>query len=254
MMLWRLHSASWRSEDRLWQPAAAGNSASAGGSRFVVACKGREHMETSGWVYSIWAGISLLAVTTVAVALFSGYRGIGTPILWRKIKLAASLSGLCSIAFLMITFDALARRTFVERPLDGRMYANTQLRFIVLSKLAATCSPSSQDRACLQLRELDSKLSRFIWVGEMARLDVTKYDPGLDSLVGEVNLIIDMAGLNTAAPIYIATSSQGRLGLFFTGAILLVLAVAGSVGEAAFQLNQENAKIGHSPASQSAPV
>jgi hypothetical protein len=68
-----------------------------------------------------------------------------------------------------------------------------------------------------------------------------QYDPSLGGFIGAYNSAIDQTNLyaHRKEDQYVTLSTTARIQSFFTAALFLVFAVAGSVGEAAFQLRQE---------------
>ena len=196
-------------------------------------------------VYGIWIFVAVLTFSAVGAALVMGLRGKGTLVQWRRVKLASSLAGLISVVFLMLTIEGLVRAGFVGEIAPERILALIQLRSLTLAEMAKTCSENdaTSGRACSELGTF-AQIPDEILIRDRKPLkaieDKTPYDPSLSRFLDRYNFWIREANLyaEREEDRYVTMSKATRLNLFLLAAMFLVLAVAGAIGEAAFQLRQ----------------
>lgn len=200
-------------------------------------------MSVSSFAYGVWALVGAIALSIATLATVLGYMKVGSLVTWRSIKLASNFSGLIGIGLLLMNFETQIRRGF-----SGEISMDAALTFIevktlVLEEMAAKCSDRVQpeaERLCTDLRHIHS-LQHYAYVRDSKPLPLLRedqYSTAAHPFLKRVNTAIEQINMFAKRPEdqWELISTKSRPKVLLCAAILLALAVAGSVGEAAFQL------------------
>jgi hypothetical protein len=207
------------------------------------------HVPLPWFIYGLWAIVGTVTFVSIGVALYLGLRGRGTALGWRVVKLASNFSGVIGILFLMLTLENVARQGFVGEIPSERILAFIQLRSLVLAEMAMTCpkGESTPSRACSQLKGF-AQSSDWIEVRDRMSLTVIRhkeqYDPSLSGFFDQYNFLVQQVNLyaERKEDRYPTMSQVTRINLFLLAGLFMALALAGSIGESAFQLRKEMAE------------
>jgi hypothetical protein len=193
-----------------------------------------------------------LTCLVIAVALYSGLSQKFNLVFWRTIKLCSVLAGVISLLLLALAFDKVYRDFTAQQQ---REYANRELfnlRVLAKERVESSCSDVRQLEDCKRFKDFESALDH-AYLGGDSKLDIV-------SMLGTVTVFVkrDESGrflsygedyeiwrkidsINDA--IAVAAGAERSLEKFrrwalLGGFIVLLFSLAGSVGEAAFQLAQ----------------
>jgi hypothetical protein len=197
------------------------------------------------FVYGGWLIVGAVLIVSVIAALIFGLRGKGTLVQWRLVKLFSAMAGAFGVFFLMLNFETLVRANFVGDPTPAQILTYVHTKFLVAKRLATDCGTkpinAAQERVCSDLSTIMDLIS-YIPVRdgkEIDKIDTPNRAPELSKFLSALNLSIDQT--NMYAPnkedLYKTLPRDSRVMLTLLAGFLLSLAVAGSVGEAAFQLH-----------------
>lgn len=209
-------------------------------------------------VYGGWFVVIGVMVVSNLLALYQGFFGRWSQLTWREIKFAATLGGAFSIFFLMLNFETLVRSDFVGKATPAHILTYTHAKFLVAKRYAAECgtkpADAIQQRICSDLSTVFDQID-YIPVRDrnpMSHIDVANRAPQLQKFFTDVNKAIDQVNLyaENAEDRYQTLSPESRLGWTLLAGLLLPLCLAGSVGEAAFQLREANRKAAEDAAKQ----
>jgi hypothetical protein len=193
------------------------------------------------FIYSAWAGIGLLAVVLVGWNLYRGYNGKGTLIEWRATKLRSTLISAVGIFLLLLNFETVMRHGFSGDPTPQAVLSFVHAKARVLEEMSIRCGKGLEDnRPCSDLRQINGILA-FPYVVEGKKFPILQKDqwaPELSAFMDDLKKVTDGANLFVRNPDdqWELLSRDARSKLLLLAAVLLVIALAGSVGEAAYQL------------------
>ncbi|MCK1354638.1 hypothetical protein IVB56_27210 [Bradyrhizobium sp. CW7] len=213
----------------------------------------RVEMEIGAALFSTNVAIGILASTCVVIglALYVGLLGRGSLVLWRTMKLYSVLVGVISLVLLALAFDKTVRDATAQQQRD---YANREfvkLRLRVKDEIDDSCNDIAKSRDCKSLMAFQSSIEQ-AYLGGNSQLDpstlgmIEFYMRG-DKIVGiDPTYQLGQMVLNINAAIGIAANAEKRWEnvrrwVLLSGLLVLSFSVAGSVGEAAFQLAQARA-------------
>jgi hypothetical protein len=196
-----------------------------------------------GLVYFAWTFVGIVAIGSVGGSIYLGYSGYRDLVFWRRIKLASTVLGVIGIAFLMLNAEAMLRSGYYHGLTPSSILIFTDVRFEVAEKVPEICARYGQtSKACEGALKVQRSLEwprlniHSAWVEEY---DKTRYAPELDKFLDDVNGKIGWLQHHLKTPeAYWTPSTDARVLIFFLAAIVLALALGGSAGEAAFQLQQ----------------
>jgi hypothetical protein len=208
----------------------------------------------ANFAYPHWILIGVITAIMVSLALALGLTGTGTLVAWRLTKLFSMLFGIVGLLCLMLIFTD--RVTFgldssknigmgsalLNEPLAGRALSWAEARFKITEGMIELCRDPVKTRACEEAGLVrDHLLPIIIWDGKVVpMLQLENYDPALRKYVADVNM--SLSGVNALANLpsydYSVLPDLTQAKLFLASVILILVAVAGFVGEAAFQLRQ----------------
>lgn len=195
-------------------------------------------------IYGFWIAASILAAVSIGGALHLGLRGKGTLLDWRIAKLCSGLLGVSGIAMLLLSFESATRKMVVE---NGKDYAYAEfldLKFFVMSTLTLACAKDQtieQNRlTCFDYENIDRQMSSY-WVRHslpIGKIVNWQRNPEIEQFVMEVNGRLER--INHALPPLgenrEIVPGDTRITLSMIAVILVIAAVAGAVGDAAFQV------------------
>jgi hypothetical protein len=203
-------------------------------------------MSFSTFVYTAWIVIGVLALVLVVAALTLGLLHKFSVKFWRKVKLATALLGVFGLFFLLINFERIARDTFFEEAKHLSFLEFLDMKFFIAQSTAKACLTPSRREACDYMRNLDGVMS-FIDMrdfNELPTIENWTFDSSLDDFVSDVNSRVDAINLfmPTKNRYYKILSTESRIIITLFGVLCIIIAMAGSVGDAAFQLADANAQ------------
>jgi hypothetical protein len=186
------------------------------------------------------------AIIFVGIAGTAGWRKFKTLTFWRAIKLISAALGFFGIVLLLVNFDVTARARFVDKAKEELLLNYIEAKSFISVTMAATCSRSLEvvhDKStCWDMKNADGQLSiEDVRTGRHFRPIVNwQKNPEIEEFIKQLNQRIDY--MNALMPLpedrYMLFTDDRRPWLFVIAALLLTIALAGSVGEAAFQLRQ----------------
>lgn len=210
-------------------------------------------MESGAILFSTNVAFGILGFTclVIGVALYCGLSGKGGLVVWRTIKLGSVLIGVVSLVLLALAFDKTVRDATAQQHRD---YANREfvkLRLLVKDSIDSSCSDVTQLADCKALMAFQSSIEQ-AYLGGDSQLDSSSLGTIEYSLLGGAflgngnNYQLGRIVLNINEAITIAANAEKswenvRRWTLLAGLIILSFSVAGSVGEAAFQLAQARA-------------
>jgi hypothetical protein len=218
-------------------------------------------------VYSVWLIAAVLSLLLIGLAIARGYskKSQLTLVDWRGIKLVATLFGCVSLFLFVLSFDQLVRgssQSESEAYLDDRFY---ELKLITADEKATACSRSDEDskNLCTAWKNIDAgfqidylregkELSQISdWQAFCLRQDEQKRcsfpekqdeqkrclipekrREQVDRLVCQINRTVPRAAAR------LILRPEARLSIALVATLTLIFSIAGSVGEAAYQLRQ----------------
>ena len=201
------------------------------------------------FIYSVWFVILLGAVVLISIALVSGWRKANSPAFWKGVKLCSALLGVVSLGLLMLTFEATTRAMVTGKARDVLLLYFIDTKAFIAVNMATACSepddqnPRARQLTCWDMKNIDGQIN-IAKLHEATPFEPVKNwqsNPQIDAFIKQVNSRIQH--MNLLMPpkedLFWVVSDKGRLTVFFFAALLMVLAVSGTVGEAAFQYINE---------------
>lgn len=199
-------------------------------------------MPVTYFVYGVWVFVGLFASGLMIAAGLLGYCRKGTLIFWRWAKLASSIAGVVSVALLLLSFEAQMRQGLTgEASMDANL-AYIHAKASILEDIAMNCGtrPEAKARFCSDLSNMH-RLLHYTYVRDgtqIPRLNLDQYSPDAAPIAKSVNDRIDYINMYAKRPEeqWNLIPRKRRPDILLVAALLLVLALSASVGEAAFQL------------------
>lgn len=200
-------------------------------------------MSLPDFVYGVSAFVGALALCLVGLAFFLGYRKVGSTRRWRCIKLVSNFAGLVGIGLLLMNFEATLRQGFSGGPTMDAVLTFIEAKTQVLEEMAVTCGDQARtnaERLCADLRHMH-RLQHYTSVRDGKPLPLLRedqYSSEARPFLKRLNAAIEQVNLFAKRPEdqWELVSREGKSKLLLGAALFLALAVAGSIGEAAFQL------------------
>jgi hypothetical protein len=203
-------------------------------------------ISNSTFVLIIWAVAIGLALIAIPYAVFRGWRdGPDKAVAWRKVRFAGAFLGLVGLVAGMLALE----KTIREFNQDSERYLMDRFLELKLNTTLAAAIACSGDQVqqeskneCFDFKNIDNQVSfallrsghHFVapsnWQGNK-HLD--KIIADTTRTFAEMNRAIDSA---YERPI---VSQHGRLALGFVALLVIIVALACSIGEATFQWRQE---------------
>jgi len=177
-------------------------------------------------------------------ALWLGLRRQWSQFDWRVTKLLSALLGAVGIAMLLANFEKTTYDSLIDK---SKRYAFAEFldtKFFIAHSLSIACARDQgieKNRlTCFDYKNIDGQVSSF-WVrNSIPFKEITNWqrNPEIDEFVVEVNR--RLKNINDAMPPFEESteiiSDTYRAHFLILSAFLVTIAIAGSVGEAAFQL------------------
>ena len=197
------------------------------------------------FVLIAWAIIAFLAIGTIGSSLILGYRQKGDLVTWRKRKLYSAVLGVVGLALLLVNFDQSVRAMTLGTAREHAVLVYIDIKAIILEKLAELCGEiGSENRklTCFDLRMANQSIIHprlrdgqpyDLMTNWQKNSELEEFYKQLNRDLEYLNSFIKDPKMHDSV-----ISNEGRLKLSILAAILIIIAVAGSVGEAAFQLRQ----------------
>jgi hypothetical protein len=193
-------------------------------------------------VYYAWAIVGAVTLMTVGAGLFFGYRGWWTLVLWRRIKLVSTMFGVLAIVFLMMNAENSLRSYWLYGLTPANVLLFTDIRLEVADQVLSRCPLARTDRVCADLIRLQTSMDWFhsyVQSQYIEQYDKSRFAPELGGLIDSINNKIGFLKLGLMRPEpWWGPSADARAIIFFFAALFLALALGGSIGEAAYQLQQ----------------
>jgi hypothetical protein len=198
------------------------------------------------FVYGFWTFAGLIAVGVIGGAFIFGIRD-GNPssiTFWRFIKLASSVLSIVGLVLLLVSFEQTVRDSMRAGSKEWVQDRFLEVKFIIERERAVACArqdTSSQD-ACKLLDNINNGIViDYIRSGRGISL-VTDRQLGNKLPISwqkDLNRVIEqMNGSITLAASKPTFSIETRIRIAMLAVIVLILSLAGSVGEAAYQYRQ----------------
>jgi hypothetical protein len=205
-------------------------------------------------VYVIWIGAGVLAVALIGSAIVKGYSKNSklTLLYWRERKFISAILSSVSLFLFSLSFDQLVRGSWQAESkayVDDRFY---ELKLITAIEKATACGrvpdwkpgnllDTPLKELCFEWSNIDNRFHvDFLRTG--LKFEIT--DKRSENLIPEdkrrrMDQIIEQINQTMpAATSGLLLRSETRLSIAIGAVITLIFALAGSVGEAAFQLRQ----------------
>jgi hypothetical protein len=123
------------------------------------------------FVYAQWLIFIALAIVSVGTAMFFGWRGRGTLVFWRKVKVMSSLLGLIGLFFLLLNLESSARQSVDARNIQFLEFLDVKIR--LTQKIGEWCKRGEQDEqgklTCFDLHNMDNIIN-FVTVRDGTQL------------------------------------------------------------------------------------
>jgi hypothetical protein len=206
---------------------------------------------TSGeFVQGVWVGASVVAALTIGYSVWRGLRDDieGNAIRWRKVKVAGAAAGIVGLFAVMLTFE----RTIRELNQDSERYLMAsflELKFKTVAAAAIACSgDQSQQEArnvCFDFENLDHQVSfANLYSGQHFEKPVNwqkneKLDPMIEDISRSFDALNSTIERAHEKPIL---SQEARAKFGIVAIVMVVTALACTIGEAVFQMRQERAR------------
>lgn len=201
-------------------------------------------------VYLFWAFAGIVALGVIGGAFLAGIRDDNPQSIkrWRLIKLGSSVIGVVGLVLLLISFEQTVRDSMRSSSKEWVQDRFLEIKFLIEQERAVACArlDTSSRESCQAL----DNINRGILIDHIRNgkgiKSVTDWQLGNklpSSLQSELNRIIDQ--INNALPLAASKpifSIETKIQIAMLAVFVLILSLAGSVGEAAYQYRQA-----HSP-------
>ena len=193
--------------------------------------------------YLFSVGISVALFISLALAIWLAWRS-GPPhmVIWRWVKFVSAGLSIVSITLLLVAYDQFVRSTIVDLQGEEKKLMPIKLQFALTGLMAETCSMQPRSQNC---EELKTKTGEYLYaLGFNNTKEYEKIEK--PNLNGDAKQSFDrtmmdwelyLVDRDTFRPEN-ALNFYQRVWLFRFAAIVGLLSIVGSVGEAAFQLRQ----------------
>jgi hypothetical protein len=201
-------------------------------------------------VLVFWVVAAIMATVTISAAIYAGYRRQYGLLFWRRAKFISACLGIVGLALLLLNIEKAIRDSVVvpSKALALGLFYDT--KFLTSQFAARVCSHEQEgDQAKLQCSDatnLDRALRPADALNPEAYSQIS-YPPfwqtsptvseDYRTVLRRVNdrFSLIRTVIPSAAEQSLLTEER-RIGLFFVATVLIILALAGSIGEAAYQL------------------
>jgi hypothetical protein len=201
---------------------------------------------TSIFIYIV-IGISLtVSVGLIGLGLWAGLTQRKDLVFWRTMKLYSSCLGLVGLLLLLVNFEKTVRDAIGGKSKEYAYAEFIDLKFFVTLHVSSVCAHEKESQEaelhCFDVKNIDLQvLSDNLRDSKPYRLIVNwQKNPKIDEFIEEVNRRLE--ALNRTIPVAASEESflgtQTRINLLIISVLLVIFALAGSIGEAAYQLRQ----------------
>jgi cytochrome bd-type quinol oxidase subunit 1 len=200
-------------------------------------------MTTSSFVHSVWAVGLLVGFCLIGVAFAAGLGQRRNLLFWRRVKLVSTTLTVIGLVLLLLNFEKTVRE--MTNPKDYVLNAFIDLKFYLANRIASACGgqPKSEQAklTCFDVLNIDRQVSflNLREAKELALITNWQRNPEIDELVAEVNRRVEH--INPAIREMGSTTildPMVRVNLLMLCVLLVIISLAGSIGEAAFQFAQ----------------
>ncbi len=204
-------------------------------------------MEMTTFVYGFWTVAGILAVLLIGGAFILGLRDTKSSSLrkWRFRKLLSAVLGVVGLLLLLMNFERVVREGIQD---DSREYALSEFldaRFYATYHAALACANKDKSEgAKLTCFDIDQSWRQFYQSRlrdstPFSRITNWQGNPDILEFAERMNRHIDH--LNRTLPVATTPSTfskKNQFAIVMLATILVIVALAGSVGEAAYQYRQ----------------
>lgn len=180
-------------------------------------------------IFHSWAVVTVLTLVATTTGLLLGFKGKGTLVQWRLVKLLSTVSGLFAILFLLLNYEALARNVLAN---DAEWIFSQKYERELLEGQWVHCYRDVRNAGSLDCAAM-KKITNESSASPVGVLDKANYSPSLAGTIDKLNAIVSERRADRD-PKW-SPSPKTRMSLFFLAALLVGLSLGGSIGEAAFQ-------------------
>lgn len=204
-------------------------------------------MSTPVFVYSQWLLFAVLLAFLVLWAVAIAKRDLWDALRWRFVKLVATALGVVGLAVFFVNIELTARESIwgdADRML-AQEFLDTKL--LITREMIKHCQhggvPNADKNTCWDITNLDGQIHRLnIETRKPFRtLENWQNNPAISDLVDDLNRRISL--MNSLIPkgreSFSVLTGERRLKFMFLAGLAIVLALAGSIGEAYYQYEQE---------------
>jgi len=200
-------------------------------------------------VHWFWGIMLAVAIISIAYASRSAWRSTASETLyWRGVKIGSSALGIVGLGLLLLNFEQVVRSTMIDSANDYAFTAFLEAKFYSTRQAAIACAtaPTTQDgrNHCFDYNNLDGQLSfdRYRTHG-LTKMTNWQRVPTLEPVIEQLNRDIDRINSSRAMRAIPPTfGAEARLQISLFSTLLVILALAGGIGESIFQYKQERDK------------
>ncbi len=216
-------------------------------------------LQAPSFVLGYWIFVSVFSFILISSSLYVGLRKKFGIIFWREAKLISSIIGSVGIVSLLISFDSSTHEQFGTRSIQLAKEELLDTKFLVAEYLHDHCPSgviAGEDKnTCFDFKNIDRQLSMSVLgdaiehsrklknVENLPKNPVLSdqnntndpYSP-LNTINSRINLINGLMKTEYKTPV---VSDEEKLNFSMFSILFVVIALAGTVGEAAFQLRIE---------------
>jgi hypothetical protein len=197
-------------------------------------------------VYVLWGFSAVVGVVIIGGAFFAGMskKRPYSLIFWKRVKLISAVLSTISLVLFILSFEQLVRGVLQPGSKEWADDRFLELKLEVMLEKATACAKddAKSQAMCGLWKNIDNGFHvDLIRAGhKLAKISDWQRGAGISSEVQEkINRTIEtINGSVRIASLRPMFSSENRIWIAVFAAYLLIFAVAGSVGEAAFQYRQ----------------
>jgi hypothetical protein len=197
-------------------------------------------------IFGVWAIEILAFFVVIPAAVIAALRSsLDEIVYWRTVKIASAFLGLVGFFLLLLNFEQLVRGSLVQEGREYELQNFLEAKFAINHAMSEVCSKNIEDEqtrtACSDLVRLDARVSFQLFQSPIGLTEFKNWQgsPQLNVLINQVNTYIEAINRTKeafgAAPIF---SFDTRLTIALFSTLLVLLSIAGSLGEAIFQYRQ----------------
>jgi hypothetical protein len=203
----------------------------------------------SGQLHVFWVMCVVPVLFFIVMSVLYGSRDKPyRSVFWRTVQVASASLGFVGFGLLLLNYETLLRTAIVDDAKHVSLLNFLQAKLFVQRELAIACSlnvalSGDNDMAsrCLDMRNIDAHLATPLLYKNVPFGQVTDWqrNPATDTIVEEVNgLLAQIDRTIEEYPDKPTFSYSTRVVISALTALLIGLGLAGSLGEAIFQMQQ----------------